>query len=415
MIVAANPDYYHTVPGAPLNGTFYTTDGGQTWQRAAAPTYRAFSGVADPSLAVDAAGRAYYLSMGETPGFCGEGGNVALVLSRSSDLGRTYGPPSVVDTGRSDDKPYMAVDTVKGRPIVYVSFTRWTDPQRQILFTRSSDGGATFGAPQVLYASPGVNMGAVPVPGPSGHVAVVWAHYATSSFYTPEPTSIIMRSSADAGRTFGPAVTIARFTSLPRLLEPGAIRIFTFPTVAVNPRTGTLYVAWVQARALAHPADQGEMDGDLVLVRSRDQGRTWSRPVVIDDTVQGDRFMPALSVDRSGVLRVAFYDRRVDHVRFGLYGVAARDLGDRLRVWPNRQLSAALSSPSVLHYIVPGSTCVAPGRFMGDYIGAASMLNGDLAVTWTDSARNVAQETDVWFARVPSGYLQSGPTRLLKW
>ena len=309
----------------------------------------------------------------------------------------------------------MAVDTVKGRPVVYVSFTRWSDPQREILFARSSDGGATFGPPQVLYASPGVNMGAVPVPGPAGHVAVVWAHYATSSFYTPEPTSIIMRDSADAGRTFGPAVTIARFTSLPRLLQPGAIRIFTFPTVAVNPRNGTLYVAWVQARALAHPAYQGEMDGDLVLARSRDQGRTWSRPVVIDDVAQGDRFMPALSVDRAGVLRVAFYDRRVDHVRFGLYGVAARDLGDRLRVWPNRQLSAALSSPYVLHYIVPGSTCVAPGRFMGDYIGAASTPNGDLAVTWTDSARNVAEETDVWFARVPAAYLQSGPTRLLKW
>jgi hypothetical protein len=210
-------------------------------------------------------------------------------------------------------------------------------------------------------------------------------------------------------------VTVASFTALPRVLVPGSLRLFTFPTTGVDPHNGAIYVAWMQARAIAHPAYAGEMDGDLVLVRSRDGGRTWSRPVVLNDTPAGDRFMPALSVGPDGIVRVAFYDRRADHVRFGLYGVAVRDLGDRLRIWPNRLISSALSSPYVLHYIVPGSTCVAPGRFMGDYIDAKTAPDGAFDVAWTDTALGVAEQSDLWFARVPASYLQHGQTRLVRW
>src|SRR5579864_1255358 len=82
LVAAANPDYYRLLPHEPLNGTFASADGGATWVRGSAPTYGNFTGVADPSLGEDAAGHVYYLYMGETPSFCGEGSNVALLLAR---------------------------------------------------------------------------------------------------------------------------------------------------------------------------------------------------------------------------------------------------------------------------------------------------------------------------------------------
>ncbi len=67
LTVVANPDFYGLLPHEPANGTFASTDGGATWLAGSAPIYGRFSGVADPSVAFDGVGNAYYLFMGETP------------------------------------------------------------------------------------------------------------------------------------------------------------------------------------------------------------------------------------------------------------------------------------------------------------------------------------------------------------
>lgn len=414
LVAAANPDYYGLLPHEPLNGTFASADGGATWVQGAAPTYGRFTGVADPSLGADAAGHIYYLYMGETPSFCGEGGNVALLLARSDDGGRTFGPPTVLDVNPDDDKPFVAVGSTAGHTTVYATFTRLYGGERQILFMRSLDGGHTFSAPAILYASRGFDFGAVPVAAGTGRVYVIWAHYHASNYYGPLQASIMVRASNDGGRAFAPAHAIASFTGLPEMLVPGAIRLFTLPAAAVDTR-GWLYVAWVRARPMARPRFAGEMDADVVLSRSRDGGRTWTAPLALNDTPLGDRFMPALSAGADGVVQVAFYDRRADHVHFALYAVAARDLWNRVQVWPNRRVSATLSTPYLLHYIVPGSTCVAPGRFMGDYIAAATSPDGALNVLWDDTALGHPVETDLWFSRVPAAYLHAGAPRAMAW
>jgi hypothetical protein len=413
IVAVANPDFFGVFAHEPGNGTFVSRDGGATWEQGAAPTYGNFTGVADPSVAFDAAGHAYYLWMGETPAWCGQTGNTALLLARSLDGGRTFGPPTVVDVNHADDKPYLAVSAQGGRTALYASFTRWLNSGSQILLTRSLDGGRTFTVPTVLYATPGVNFASLPIVGPHGHLYVVWAHYQRSNHYGPLQASMMLRASTDGGRTFGPVVMIAAFSGLPRMIVPGSVRVFTLPAAGVDRRSGALYVAWVQARAMPHPRYTGEMDADLVLSRSRDGGRTWTRPAVLNDTPLGDRFVPALTVGPGGIVRVSFYDRRVDHLRFGLYGVAARDLGKRLLVWPNRRISPVLSSPSTLAYA--DGTCVAPGRYLGDYIAAATAPDGTLNTMWTDTALGKPKETDLWFARVPPRYLQAGTPRVVGW
>lgn len=422
IIAAANPDYYHAQPPGPLQTTLASSDGGASWTQGAVPTYGNFTGLADPSLAVDAQGRAYYLYMGETPTYCGQDGNTALLLGRSDDGGQTFAPPTVVDVNGWDDKPRVAVDSTSsvkgggGHTTVYVAFSRWLTPDRQILFMRSTDDGHTFAeAPKTLYASPGVNWGALPVPGPHGRVYVLWAHADDPGLYTPTHARIMLRASTDNGHTFAPPVTVADFTGLPRILAPGALRVFTYPVAGVDPRSGALYVAWVRARPLTRPAYAGQVAADVMLTRSRDGGRTWTQPLALNDAAPGDRFMPTLSIGADGLIRVAFYDRRADGTRFGLYGVALRDAGERLEVWPNRQVSATLSSPYTLHYIAPGSSCVAPGRFMGDYIDAATARDGALDVMWTDTAASAPGESDIMFAHVPDAYLRDGAPRSIKW
>ena len=414
LVIAANPDFYHLRPNERLNDAFTSHDGGASWSEVYAPTHGAFTGVADPSLAIDAAGRSYYLFMGETPSFCGESGNVALLLARSPAGSDGFGSPTVVDVNPDDDKPFLAVRSDTGAATVFAAFTRWTSRDRRIMFTRSTDGGRTFAPPATIFASGGVNMGALPVPGAGQRLYLLWAHYDSTSFYVPLHASILMRVSPDDGRTFGPLVTVASFTALPRLLVPGSLRLFTFPTAAVDPASGTLYVAWGQARSLAHPAYPGEMDADVMLTRSHDGGRTFAPPLRLNDTPAGDRFMPALSAGAGGTVNVAFYDRRADHVRFALYGVAVRDRGERAQIWPN-VLIGAPASPYVLHYIAPGSTCVAPGRFMGDYISTVTTPHGGMGVSWVDTALGVPQESDLWFARVPLAYLRAGVPRLAPW
>jgi hypothetical protein len=224
----------------------------------------------------------------------------------------------------------------------------------------------------------------------------------------------MLRSSADDGQTFGPVTTIATYRGLPQLVMPGALRVFPLPTAAVDAR-GTLYVAWVRARPMAVPPVPGAMEADLLLSASRTAGRTWTRPVVLNDTPRGDRFMPALAASGAGDVQVIFYDRRTDHRQFALEAVAVHDTGAHLLVWPNRQLSPTLSSPSWLHYIVPGSTCVAPGRFLGDYNAARTSADGALTVVWADTALGHAQETDLWFCRVPAAALRVGTPRVLTW
>jgi hypothetical protein len=414
VVVTANPDYFGVVRNGPRNGTFASFDGGATWQTANVPVYRNFSEIADPSVAIAPSRTTYYTFMGESPAYCGQTGLAAMLVSRSIDGGRSFGPPTAADISGLDDKPFTAAGSVNGHDVLYLSFNRFYAAYRQIVFTRSLDGGRTFEAPRVLQQSAGFDFGAVPLAGPDNRLYVVWAHYVKHSYYAPLVASIMMRASSDAGKTFGPPIVIASFTGLPQLLVPGAIRLFTLPTAALDAR-GTLYVAWIRARSIAHPRFAGQMEADLMLSRSSDGGHIWSTPVALNDVPAGDRFMPALGATGDGDVQVAFYDRRTDGIRFALYGVAAHDDGTSLTVWPNKRISATLSSPYVLHYIVPGSTCVAGGRFMGDYIDAATSNDGAFNVAWADTALGHAAETDLWFARMPSTYLRNGTPRTVCW
>jgi hypothetical protein len=67
----------------------------------------------------------------------------------------------------------------------------------------------------------------------------------------------------------------------------------------------------------------------------------------------------------------------------------------------NQRVNALPSPVSSIYYLAPGTSCLEPGRFFGDYIGAAAVRGHILYVTWCDAHRRVANQTDVWFRKLP--------------
>lgn len=109
--------------------------------------------------------------------------------------------------------------------------------------------------------------------------------------------------------------------------------------------------------------------------------------------------MPALSVLADRSVGVAFYDRRDGAGLLDVYAARVR-FGDAAQVSHNVRVTAGVSRVSDIQYLPPGSTCFLPGRFFGDYIGAAGDSSGSLCVVWADTQLHIAGESDIWFARV---------------
>lgn len=425
VILAANPTYASNVLHRYPPAFFSSFDGGQTWRSTMVAMPLHHETGADTSVAFDRAGTAYLGLVGEGyNSFCGRAAHTAAILvARSEDGGRSLHPPVVVDTnasGESNDKPYLTAWNAPATPrrvrhaVVAIVWTRSLPAEAsQIMIARSQDGGRTFTPAQVVSTSAGPNLGALPAAGPHGALYVAWEVFARRSAYTPQRIHIDVARSLDGGATFSPPVALPATWDLPTMLPNGRLRVFAMPALAVDPATGTVYVAWARAR-LAAPGTYVGMAADVVLSRSRDGGVTWSTPVVLNDSPAGDRFMPSLALLPGGALAAIFYDRRADDRAFDVYLAGVRDLGQRLALYPNRRLTQRSSPVTQLYYIRPGSSCVAPGRFLGDYITvSADAATATFGATWADVQPAPPWTLALRYSRLPVTSALAGTPRLV--
>ncbi|MET0556805.1 MAG: sialidase family protein [Vicinamibacteria bacterium] len=112
-----------------------------------------------------------------------------------------------------------------------------------------------------------------------------------------EGDAVFAATSADLGRTFGPAV---RVTPRPERIDAnGEAR----PKIAADGQGG-VFVSWTRKGAKPYT-------GDVRFARSTDGGRTFAPPVTVNDDglPTGHRF-DALSVGRSGEVLLAWVDKR---------------------------------------------------------------------------------------------------------
>jgi hypothetical protein len=230
------------------------------------------------------------------------------------------------------------------------------------MFSRSTDGGATYSTPIQISDGTTFYQGSVPTVGPDGDVYVAWIF----------GFQIQVDRSTDGGVTWGSDETVSFVSPLPSPLPGASFRVNSFPTIAVDrsggPHHGNIYVAWADAQGVG-------LGPDILFSRSVDEGATWSPPIrVSDDTNQSYQWFPWMSVGPDGGIDIVFFDRRETpgSTRFHTFMARSTDggasFGSNIRI--SEEVSDAVNDGF-------------GGTFIGDYNGICSTTGGAHPY-WTD-------------------------------
>lgn len=376
-----------------FTGYAQSTNGGATFtDRGTLPTSSA-GDAGDPALARDAVSGTIYLA---TLGYSSS--NVIQVF-RSTDGGATFGAPVNGAPGFGGahqlDKEWIAVDNAPGAGqgnvyLVFNDFGSIFGPNNGVFLTRSTNGGTTWSSPLSLGGSQG------------GYVTVGPDHAVYVFYFTAgAPERIQMRKSTDQGLTFGPAVTVANLTATATNGDLGltvgggssaAVRSNAFPQAAVT--SNGIYVTFNDKGPTGDKAD-------VFFVKSTNGGTTWSaKQKLNDDVTTRDQWQPALAVTPDGNhVGVFWYDRRLDAANslIDRYGVIGDVSGSTVTFGSNFRITDQ-SFPAVV-----GQDSLIVGSYMGDY-DVAVADNSGFYITWgdnrlADSAH--ARQPDVRFAKIP--------------
>lgn len=329
-----------------------STDTGRTWHilsaQPALGTYpyctSSTAGVPLQNLAWGRNNTLYYALDGYSTADGGNSraANASVLLARSTDLGDSWST-TLVDNNRgktganiTHDGPVtgLAVDTSGPRDVVYLGFSQsYPDAAKgsartgdNTMVTVSSDGGLTFGTPvninrfshvsfkiagqsyPLVMSSFGrpylaVHNGVVVAVGLSDPALNVKLPKVGPMQATPG-TPMLAARSTDRGATWS-------FTTLsaPVITATGGqVGMGWTPKGGAN---GTFLAAYA-----ATPDEQMNTAAVIYLQRSTDSGRTWTRPVIIDDdsaSQQFTHFFPQMGVAPNGRVDVTWYDNRRSH------------------------------------------------------------------------------------------------------
>jgi hypothetical protein len=398
--------------GALSNLVASSRDGGRTWRTVRLPglsrcTRGKDERTSDPWLSIGPDGTVYQSSLTFTviPALTGLAGPTALRVSRSRNGGRTFSrPTTVVDAGQYDDREALTADPGR-RGHAYVVWVRrlgmfgeWGSEY----FSRTTDRGRTFSSPRRITAlqpgTPPVTEARLPDPTllealPDGTLLNVYleANPRPLLGLPPIPWVIWAQRSRNRGRSWSAPVRIADIgrPGAPHDPDSGAeVRAFNVISTALA-ADGTAYVVWNEIRSTR--------SARILISRSRDRGRTWSRPGTVA-RLGSQAFVPNVAVMPDGTVGVTFDDFRNDRPGDGKLStdVWFRHSHDGGRSWRERHLAGAfdmLTAPRT------SSTAIA-GRFVGDYQGLVALPNGFGAVFAQAKPAARAGPSDVFFARV---------------
>jgi hypothetical protein len=301
------------VAGANIINYYYSGDTGRTWKNGFMKSPYGVWG--DPIVQSDTGGWFYFFHLSTPP----DGHWIdRMVCQRSKDGGKTWsdGAYTGLNGERNQDKPGCAIDMTNSpyENHIYLAWTQFdlyesrkpTDSSR-ILFSYSSDRDSTWSKPVRIDSHAGDCLdgdntveGAVPAVGPDGQVYVAWGG----------PEGLVFNRSMDGGKTWLPReIKIGPIIGGWDFDIPGINRCDGMPVICCDisngPHRGTIYVNWCDQR-------NGSDNTDIWLVKSTDQGNTWSEPICVNnDTGNHQQFLTWMSVDPfTGYIYCVFYDRR---------------------------------------------------------------------------------------------------------
>jgi len=127
-------------------------------------------------------------------------------------------------------------------------------------------------------------------------------------------------------------------------------------------------------------AKGAEDDNEIYIVKSTNAGQTWSTPVQVNSVSTGDQRMPEMYIGQDDIIHVAWLDARIEGKQHYYYSYST-DGGDSFsedeRV-TERGFDEEFTRP-------------------GDYLCMRQAPNGDMCMVWTDG-RN-GEDHDIYFAR----------------
>lgn len=378
-----NPD--QLVAGAILDRVYYSSDGGQTWQKQQITSpYGVFG---DPVILADYAGNFYYAHLSDPTGGKWRDAEILdrIVVQQSGDGGQTWndGGYAGFHHPKDQDKQWLAVNPQNNH--LYMSWTEFDaygssnpNDHSRILFAASTDAGKNWSPALSISQKEGdcrdddqTTEGAVPAVGPQGEIYVAWAH----------DEKIFFDRSLDGGKTWLDSDRLVATQPGGWTFDiPGISRCNGLPVTATDlsqgPHRGTIYVNWSDQR-------NGTNDTDIWLSYSSDGGETWSAPSRVNDDSPGrHQFLSWLTVDpTTGIVYIVYYDRRnYTDLQTDVYLAWSKDGG---KTFENQRISEQPFAPN-------------KAAFFGDY-NHISAVNGKVRPIWT---RADGTRLSVWTALI---------------
>ena len=377
--------------------TGYSSDGGRTWARTAAPLSRCAGGNAanggdyerasDPWVSFAPDGTAYQISLSFSGAEGQPGSSSAILVSRSTDRGRTWSAPvTLIRDGPAafNDKESITADPTDAR-LVYATWDRLAGNRGPSYFARTTDGGASWEPARAIF-DPGADKQTL------NNQIVVLPGGTLIDFLTlfdPNPALAVIRST-DKGVSWSAPIVIAQAQALgARDPERGTeVRdSATLGSIAVSAQ-GMLVAAWQDSRFTG-----GVRDG-IALSRSMDGGVTWSTPVRVNRDPNVQAFSPTVTVRNDGTIGVTYYDFRNN---------TSDPTNLPTDLWLAQSADGVTWRES--HVNGPFDLSIAPnalGLFLGDYHALVSIGPTFVPFYVKTNDGNLANRTDVFAGRVSS-------------
>jgi Neuraminidase (sialidase) len=418
-------------------GFYRSVDGGGTWTDSLLPGYAADTSAqgtaspvhemalggaiaaGDPVQAWDNSGNLFFMGNnfnrgredGISASFRDNTGDVWVAIyaaadpSKSATDGSHYVRTVILASntfgqGSFNDKTGIQVDQSNGN--VYAA---WSDFHgrgcNEIVFSRSTDHGATFSAPMKI-SSVCSNQGPNIAIGPSGQVYVSW--FANTggnrSLGGNFSAGAAFATSTDGGQTFSKAAIAVPFNPFVSSQFSGNGARQCGDAASACP-TGQTFPRFDLAQpsittngndiVMAFQVALADGQGQAQFTTSTDGGATWAAPAAIDTQAKGHQFFPWIT-SANGRLSAVYYDSRLDpnysagrapcndaaghgYACLAVWYSSSTNGG---ATWSHQELTSALTNPNFEQF---GGRTV---PFFGDYI-MVSAVGGSVAAVWTDS------------------------------
>lgn len=342
----------------------------------------------DPAVAFGPDGVAYFACFGyqASPPF-----NVVLLMSRSSDGGRTWlsgtGNQALtqvtiwqgngISRGSKGQFPDHEQMHVAKDGTIYVTWAQFTGSSSHspVYVATSSDGARTFSiAQKITSGTVRNNQDQRIVTDPRNGTAYLTFD---NSIQGGKGTALFVSRSSDRGVSWSAPTQFGTLQNPVCLFPPGCFNITgspfrgpgSYPSPAFDPTRNRLYVAYsdiVNGRAQV-----------FITSASADSLDNWTVPRVVAQSLAGDRLNAELSIEPiSGRIDIQTYDR--GYSSNVLVDVTYASSADGGVTWSSQRVTKSGFDPAA--YGVPSGGGVRP--FIGDYTGIVSLPTG-AAMTWT--------------------------------